>query len=97
MGSLLEYLVELIFLIVVGKLLGGSLRVLFRPSPVRGEAHPSARANQVRVGKTARDPVCGMFVSTELSHCLVRGSETLHFCSPECLERYQKEMANASV
>lgn len=97
MGSLLEYLVELIFLIVVGKVLGGALRVFIRPSPVRGEAHPSARVNQVRVGKTARDPVCGMFVSTELSHCLVRGSETLHFCSPECLERYQKEMANASV
>ena len=97
MGSLLEYLVELIFLIVVGKLLGGALRVFVHPSPVRGEAHPSARPNQERVGKTARDPVCGMFVSTELSHCLVRGSETLHFCSPECLERYQKEIANASV
>jgi YHS domain-containing protein len=97
MGSLFSYLVELIFLIVLGKLLGGALRVFVRPSPVRGEAHPSARANQVRVGKTARDPVCGMFVSTELSHCLVHGSETLHFCSPECLQRYQEEMANASV
>jgi YHS domain-containing protein len=97
MGSLLSYLVDLIFVIVVGRLLRGALRVFVRPSPVRGEAHPSAQPNQVRVGKTARDPVCGMFVSTELSHCLVRGSETLHFCSPECLERYQKEMANASV
>jgi len=97
MGSLLSYLVELIFLVVIGKVLGGALRVFVRPSPVRGEAQPSARASQVRVGKTARDPVCGMFVSTELSHCLVRGSETLHFCSPECLKRYQKEMANASV
>jgi YHS domain-containing protein len=97
MGSLLEYLVELIFLIVIGKVLGGALRVFFHPAPVRGEAHPSARANQVRTGKTARDPICGMFVSTELSHFLVRGSETLHFCSHECLERYQKEMANASV
>jgi YHS domain-containing protein len=50
----------------------------------------------MRIGKTERDPVCGMFVSTELSHRLVRGSETLHFCSHECLERYQKEMANVS-
>jgi YHS domain-containing protein len=51
----------------------------------------------MRVGKTERDPVCGMFVSTEVSHRLVRGSETLHFCSNECLERYQKDTANASV
>jgi YHS domain-containing protein len=97
MGSLLSYFVELIFLIVVGKLLGGALRTFFAPFPVRGEARPSARANRVRIGQTARDPVCGMFVSTELPHCLVRGSETLHFCSHECLERYQKETANASV
>jgi YHS domain-containing protein len=51
----------------------------------------------MRIGKTERDPICGMFVSTELSHRLVRGSETLHFCSRECLERYQKEMANVSA
>jgi len=97
MGSLLSYLVELIFVVVVGKLLGGALRSFFAPYPMRGEAHASPRAKQVRIGKTERDPVCGMFVSTELSHCLVRGAETLHFCSRECLERYQKETANASV
>ena len=97
MGSLLSYLVDLIFVIVVGKLLGGALRTFLAPTPVRGAARPSEGRNRVRIGKTARDPVCGMFVSTELSHSLVRGSETLHFCSHECLERYQKEMANASV
>jgi YHS domain-containing protein len=97
MGSLLSYLAELFFLLVVGKLLGGALRKFFGPFPVQGEARPTERPNQVRVGKTERDPVCGMFVSTELSHCLVRGSETLHFCSHECLERYQKETANASI
>ena len=97
MGSLLSYLVELVFLIVVGKLLGGALRTFFAPTRVPGAARPPEAANRVRIGKTARDPVCGMFVSTELSHCLVRGPETLHFCSQECLERYQKETANASV
>ncbi len=52
----------------------------------------AARSNSARVteGQTARDPVCGMFVSTELSHRLTRGKETLHFCSRECLERFQK-------
>ncbi|MGA2983181.1 MAG: hypothetical protein ABSG32_05170 [Terriglobia bacterium] len=39
----------------------------------------------------ARDPVCGMFVSTELSQQLTRGADTLHFCSRECLDKYQKD------
>ena len=100
MGSLLCYLVELIFLIVIAKMLGRALQGFFGPSPLRRETRPDparTSSSRMRVGKTERDPVCGMFVSTELSHRLVRGSETLHFCSPECLERYQKEMANASV
>jgi YHS domain-containing protein len=100
MGRLLSYFVELVFLIVVSKMLGRALQSFFAPSgprranrPVEGEPrNPSG----MRIGKTERDPVCGMFVSTELSHRLVRGSETLHFCSRECLERYQKEMANVS-
>ena len=98
MGRLLSYLVELIFLILIAKMLGRALQGLFGPAPgqrgnrpVRGESQDPSR---MRVGKTERDPVCGMFVSTELSHRLVRGSETLHFCSNQCLERYQKETAN---
>jgi YHS domain-containing protein len=101
MGRLLSYFVELAFLIVIARMLGRALQGLFSPLPrrrenrvVEGESRDSSR---MRVGKTKRDPVCGMFVSTELSHRLVRGSETLHFCSHECLERYQKEMANVST
>jgi YHS domain-containing protein len=99
MGRLLSYLVELVFFIVVAKLLGRALQGFLSPSASRGENRTarSGGSSQVRVGKTKRDPVCGMFVSTELSHRLVRGSETLHFCSQECLERYQKEAANVSV
>jgi YHS domain-containing protein len=99
MGRLLSYLVELVFFIVVAKLLGRALQGFYGPSAPRGENRTagSRGSSQVRVGKTERDPVCGMFVSTELSHRLVRGSETLHFCSQECLERYQKEAANVSV
>lgn len=101
MGRLLSYLVELIFLFVVLKMLSRALQGLFstptsprRGGPAEGEPRHSSK---VRIGKTERDPVCGMFVSTELSHRLVRGSETIHFCSNECLERYQKETANVSV
>jgi len=38
----------------------------------------------------ARDPVCGMFVSTQLSHRLNEGGRTFHFCSDECLKRYRE-------
>ena len=100
MGRLLSYLVELIFLMLIWKMLGRALQTLFSSSSPRrrgrpGEGEPQS-SSRVRVGKTERDPVCGMFVSTELSHRLTHGSETLHFCSRECLERYQKEMANVS-
>jgi YHS domain-containing protein len=101
MGRLLSYFVELIFLIVISKMLGRALQGLFSPSPPRRENRAvdgePRDSSGMRIGKTQRDPVCGMFVSTELSHRLVRGSETLHFCSHECLERYQKEMANVSA
>jgi len=99
MGRLLSYLVELVFFVVIAKLLGRAVQGLLSPPASRGENRTagSQGSSQVRVGKTERDPVCGMFVSTELSHRLVRGSETLHFCSQECLERYQKEAANVTV
>ncbi|HKT11256.1 MAG TPA: hypothetical protein VJW77_05455 [Terriglobia bacterium] len=44
-------------------------------------------------GRTARDPVCGMFVSTEVSHRLVENGQTLHFCSQSCMESYEKQHA----
>jgi YHS domain-containing protein len=101
MGRLLSYFVELIFFIVVAKMLGRAFQALFGPYLPRREDRAAEgkapNSSRVRIGKTERDPVCGMFVSTELSHRLVRGSETLHFCSHECLERYQKETANASA
>jgi YHS domain-containing protein len=44
----------------------------------------------------ARDPVCGMFVSTELSQQLRRGMDTVHFCSRECMEKYKKDVEHAA-
>jgi YHS domain-containing protein len=36
-----------------------------------------------------RDPVCGSYVAEEISYPWEQGSETLHFCSRECLEHYR--------
>lgn len=96
MWRLLGYLFDLIIAVVVGRLLSRSLPQVFggpRQEPPRpGQPGPS-RGPATRGGHMVRDPVCGMFVSTELSHRLNEGGETLHFCSEECLERYQKAEA----
>jgi YHS domain-containing protein len=36
-----------------------------------------------------RDPVCGSYIAEEISYPWEQGSETLHFCSRECLEHYR--------
>jgi len=99
MVRLLLYLFNLIFVVFIGWLLSRTLQQLFgKPSAhfraswkVRRPGSPP----QINRGETARDPVCGMFVSTELSQRLTQGNQTLHFCSRECLERYQSNAAKS--
>lgn len=99
MARILAYLFNLIFIVIVGWILNQVFRGLFG-SP-GGRIHSSRSGavgggNERAIhGKTARDPVCGMFVSTEVSHQLTRGKETLHFCSRECLERYQANVGQS--
>lgn len=94
MGRLLVYLFDLIVVTIMGWIISRIVQRLFG-SPTIGSATPRASARSASrpaiAGETARDPVCGMFVSTELSHRLTRGKETLHFCSRECLERYETD------
>jgi YHS domain-containing protein len=94
MVRLLVYFLNLVFVILVGWIVSRIMQQILGPprnsgrsprSVPRNEAGPALR------GETARDPVCGMFVSTEVSHQLRQGGETLHFCSQECLDRYQSE------
>lgn len=95
MGSFLLDILEFVILALFLKAMARSLGSLFRSPRVNirtsGGAPPTASSRPPHRGETARDPVCGMFVSTELSHQLRRGTETLHFCSHECLEKYQKD------
>ena len=93
MARIIAYLFNLIFVVIVGWILSRVFRGLFGSPAARMHSPRGGTvggADQPAVhGQTARDPVCGMFVSTEVSHQLTRGNETLHFCSRECLERYQ--------
>ncbi|HLW79161.1 MAG TPA: hypothetical protein VKU44_06125 [Terriglobia bacterium] len=101
MGRLFAYLVDLVLAIVVGKLLNRALQSFFGTSPSGGAASatprgPRSRASRTEtVGAMERDPVCGMFVSTELSHRLSQDGRTLHFCSQDCLNRYQNKEVKA--
>lgn len=97
MLRLLAYLFDFVFVIIIGRLLNRVLGGGFANPPAGGAPRhaPGRDRGPARGGETARDPVCGMFVSTELSHRLTQGSTTLHFCSQQCLDLYQKKLASA--
>jgi YHS domain-containing protein len=94
MLRLLASLLEFVFVVLVGRLLGRAVERLWGGARTRGGFRPANSPadspHRTVEGQMARDPVCGTFVSTELSHRLDRGGETLHFCSRDCRERYQK-------
>jgi YHS domain-containing protein len=97
MVRLLLYMFELIVAILLGRAISrivqhlfGTVQVYFRSPRSAAQAGNPPRAVQ---GEVARDPVCKMFVSTELSHRLSQDGKVLHFCSRQCLERYQETMA----
>ncbi len=97
MARLLVYIFGLLLALWVFRRLSRALLGLTAQPRVRTWSwgtRPGARSSPPTArGETARDPVCGMFVSTELSEQLVSAGKTLHFCSRRCLERYQKTNA----
>lgn len=38
-----------------------------------------------------RDPVCGTYVAEDIAYLCQHGTETLHFCSHDCLEHYRSD------
>jgi len=98
MGSILLDILEFVFLVLFLRAVARSLGSLFRSPRIHirtsGATPPRSSPAEPHRGEMARDPVCGMFVSTELSQRLQRGNETLHFCSRECLEKFQKDAAH---
>jgi YHS domain-containing protein len=90
-------------LVLLGRLLGQVMRMFGKPTARQtwswswhiGGGQPRRSSQPLIEGETARDPVCGMFVSTDVSQRLTERGETLHFCSRECLERYRKESAHS--
>lgn len=94
MIRILASLFEFVLIIAVGRLLGRVIEALRGKKNAQVDAHSrnSSAAMPPRTveGRMARDPMCGTFVSTELSHRLDLPAGTLHFCSAGCRDRYEK-------
>ena len=100
MGSFLFEILDFIVLMLFVMALVRKIGSLFRPTRVNirtSAGGPSTSPSSApHRGEMARDPVCGMFVATELSQQLRQGTDTVHFCSRECLEKYQKDAEHAA-
>jgi len=55
----------------------------------RVEPQPAAKA-------LFRDPVCGTYVAEDISYFFQQGKETLHFCSRDCMDHYQRDLNRAA-
>jgi YHS domain-containing protein len=54
------------------------------PAPVRGSPQPSSTGATM----LQQDPVCGTYVAVDASLKRVVKGKVLHFCSPECRDKY---------
>lgn len=61
-----------------------------RSGAVRRPVEPGASASKTKA--LFRDPVCGTYVAEDISYLLEQGTETLHFCSRDCMEHYQRDL-----
>jgi YHS domain-containing protein len=84
-GFLARILRFILFVVIIGwlgRLLFGWL--LRRNRPAGTPAAPAAPQKR----PLHRDPVCGTWVSAEISHKLEQAGQVHHFCSAECRARF---------
>ena len=88
MGELIWIARAIIFLVILRMV----LRMLFPPRAGGGTARrgPTPRSGPTeRVGgELVRDPQCGTYVPKTRAIAVVRGGETLYFCSVKCRDEY---------
>ena len=85
------YIVIGLFLITVIRLFAGvilkGIGEMLQPSQPETAAK-STGSDTPLGGELKRDPVCGTFVATSTSIKKTVHGETVHFCSPECRDKY---------
>jgi len=82
-----EFVLPLLLYLFVRSL----FRNLFPPSrsTQRPATTPQQQPTVVTGGELKKDPVCGTYVSTALSVTRKVNGEMVHFCSPECRDKYR--------
>ena len=89
MLAFLFKLARIIFIVVIVRYVVHWLFFRDRsPLPSRTHGGMDSQASRTVVGEARRDPVCGTFVSTELSVKALVGGQEHHFCSSECRDKW---------
>jgi len=70
---------------VIGILMKG-LAMLVNPS--QAAPRTAAGGNVPLTGELRRDPVCGTYVATSTPFTRANGSDTVHFCSAACRDKF---------
>jgi YHS domain-containing protein len=90
---MLAFISRLILILVVLSAIRSAIQFaqkFFRISGARAVT-PRAAASVRTKGSTVlqQDPVCGTYVAGDLSLKRIVQGKVIHFCSPECRDRYQ--------
>lgn len=91
-----QRLLGYVFWAAVSALLAWMIRKMFQSARVdsggrmRGPARTGGGAQEAK--SLFRDPVCGTYVAGDISQRLIASGENLHFCSRDCMERYQSDL-----
>jgi YHS domain-containing protein len=90
LGRLLEFTLFVALIVWLSRKVA-EWRAWLRVGPTRRtRAKTPPKAHQL-----FRDPWCGTYVSAEISRKLQQDAQTLHFCSQECLARYEARLRKA--
>jgi YHS domain-containing protein len=87
MGDRLHSLSRIVRVVLWGVVTGGLLafaRQWSEPTGTQTGSQPEGLSSGVRL---YRDPMCGIYVSPEISVKSERSGQITHFCSAECRER----------
>ena len=68
---------------VLKNIFGGGSAGVARQSPTAPQAPPAHATSELK-----KDPVCGIYVSAAVSLTRTVNGQVLHFCSPECRDKY---------
>ena len=85
-----------IFRVVLWGVVTGGLLSFVRQASNLQMTHGAPPRKSSAANRLHRDPVCGTYVSAEISVKLEQSGHITHFCSSECRERYAQPAARAA-